>query len=365
MLTCIRAVRRHAVRRSGVRTRRGLWAAAVTSALISASVIAPTSVAAATVPGELCFGQRATLVGHGGVLRGTGHDDVIVLTVPTTVYAGGGGDVICGSPGPDTILSGAGADRVAGAGGPDRILGGEGSDILRGANGMDTILGRGGSDLIEGQRNGDLIRAGDGDDIAIGGRGQDRLRGDTGEDILSKRTGPGELDGGPGIDTFYFAHFRLGAHGSDFVPDFRNGSVLKLSNRMPARAEACTDSRFTGDDRRGYFSLEPGETALSGGPRGKGVGMRCDLALSVFVDNPFAAKSFMDAYMIDLKLSNDCFSSRNCIVWERHWPMKEGDTVRMDARPMNFRAWRDRSDGKKNAVFYAVMEPGSQLRGVR
>lgn len=199
----------------------------------------------------------------------------------------------------------------------------------------------------------------------------DRLNGGKGGDVLSERTGHGVLQGGPGIDRFYLAGFNPGAHGSDFSPDVKNGSVLKLDNRLRVRAQGCFDTRFAGSDPRAYFSLEPGEVAVSGGPRGKGVTMECGHAqprpgrtdawinFSASVDNPFAFKSFMYAHLSDDSLSDQCFNTNNCIVWSRKWPMKEGDEERMNARQMNLRAWRDRNDGRKNAIFFAVMEPGS------
>ena len=88
-----------------------------------------------------CKGKRATIVGTGGVVRGTSHRDVIVLTGASTVFAGGGNDLICGSNGADEIHGGRGKDRIFGRGGDDDLFGDQGRDSSSGGSGLDDIDG--------------------------------------------------------------------------------------------------------------------------------------------------------------------------------------------------------------------------------
>ena len=98
-----------------------------------------------------CKGKRATIVGTGGVVRGTSHRDVIVLTGASTVFAGGGNDLICGSNGADEIPRRSWPDRIFG---PQRrrqicsvtkvidsVNGGAGDDSIEGGSGRDRSSG--------------------------------------------------------------------------------------------------------------------------------------------------------------------------------------------------------------------------------
>ena len=93
----------------------------------------PTAALAASHHGKAhsyyCHGHKATIVGHGHV-KGTKHADVIVLTGPSTVDAGAGNDIVCGSSGHDVINAGTGNDKVYGNGGNDVENGGAGNDTL-------------------------------------------------------------------------------------------------------------------------------------------------------------------------------------------------------------------------------------------
>lgn len=96
-----------------------------------------------------CHGLPVTIPKHAGLVVGTPHDDVILLTGRGTVRARSGRDVICGShradvidggPGDDVIVAGAGADRVTGGRGRDRIFGEAGADRLDGEADGDVVI---------------------------------------------------------------------------------------------------------------------------------------------------------------------------------------------------------------------------------
>jgi len=112
-------------------------------------------------------------------IRTSGGNDVINIaagvTVPTTVDAGDGNDLVVGGGGRSVLMGGAGADIIFGGGGDDVLLGGTGNDLVLGGGGNDAIVGGGGVDIIEG---------GDGRDLLVGGVGSDALLGGGGDDIL-------------------------------------------------------------------------------------------------------------------------------------------------------------------------------------
>jgi hypothetical protein len=130
----------------------------------------------------------------------------------TIFNAGGGDDLVLGSPGADTVLGGDGNDRIDGGPGNDGSLEGEaGDDRIRGGPGNDLIFGRAGNDVLFGDADDDYLEGGGGSDVLIGGGGADRLIGGLDSDRL--RGGPGNdellaydgtrdyVDCGPGLDT--------------------------------------------------------------------------------------------------------------------------------------------------------------------
>jgi Ca2+-binding RTX toxin-like protein len=132
--------------------RIGIGAVAVSAVALvlgGLSVSVPAQGAAAPT----CMGQRATIVGTGGVdtINGTAGADVIVGFAGADIIRGhGGNDKICGGAGADRIRGGAGRDRIRGGIGADRIRGGAGSDRLWGGIGADVIYGGPGADRIRG-----------------------------------------------------------------------------------------------------------------------------------------------------------------------------------------------------------------------
>ena len=69
-------------------------------------------------------------------IRTGGGNDVVTIaaavTVPATIDAGAGNDIILSGGGNDVLLGGTGNDLVLGGGGNDAIVGGGGVDILEG-----------------------------------------------------------------------------------------------------------------------------------------------------------------------------------------------------------------------------------------
>jgi len=114
-----------------------------------------------------CHGVKATIVGQ-GLVRGTSHRDVIVLTGPSVVYAGAGNDLICGSSGRDIINGGAGNDTIYGNGGNDVENGDAGNDVLSGGAGNDVLNGGTGNDVLNGDAGNDVENGGAGNDVVNG-----------------------------------------------------------------------------------------------------------------------------------------------------------------------------------------------------
>ena len=112
-----------------------------------------------------CLGRTATVAQHRGTITGTPGDDVIVLTGRGRVIAGGGNDLVCGSPGGDVIFGGPGNDVVLSGDGNDSVSGGPGIDQLHGESGDDSLTGGPGADEIFGATGTDKVIAGPGPDF--------------------------------------------------------------------------------------------------------------------------------------------------------------------------------------------------------
>ena len=177
-----------------------------------------------------CFGEEATIVADGGLVRGTRGRDVIVATDQATeVHALGGDDRICGAflvyggagddrihygsdstagfelnggPGEDRIFySGAVFGYLNGGPGDDRLASRAGEQWVNGGTGADTITGGAGRDTLVGGPGADIVRGNGGDDDVSGHRGDDRLYGGSGNDELAGASGRDAGFGGPGRDT--------------------------------------------------------------------------------------------------------------------------------------------------------------------
>jgi len=181
-------------------------------------------------------------------------DIIFADATPITVDAGGGDDIVLGSPGDDTILGGDGEDDIAGNGGEDSIDGGDGTDTWRfaadnsgGGNDITVLLDEGtveigsldtsliGIENVLIEDNRETFLFGDPGPNALSGNiERDVIDGDAGDDVLSGGAqtdvligGPGadQIDGGPGGDWLYTAdaaiagisNFYDGGEGDDLL----------------------------------------------------------------------------------------------------------------------------------------------------
>jgi Ca2+-binding RTX toxin-like protein len=98
-----------------------------------------------------CKGKPATIVGEGGVARGTAKADVIIGSDARDVIRSlGGKDLVCAGKGKDEVVGGRGSDQLLGGAGNDRLLGGAGNDRLLGQAGRDRLIGGPGRDKLRG-----------------------------------------------------------------------------------------------------------------------------------------------------------------------------------------------------------------------
>jgi hypothetical protein len=157
------------------------------------------------------------------------------LTLPTTVTAGNGNDVIQLGGGSNTVALGGGNDTVSAGGGNNTITVGNGNDVIQlgggnntvtAGNGNDTIqLGDGSNVVVEGNGN-DTVAAGNGTNMLIDGSATVTNPGDSFRQILNAWTAnpvasnqaairsrftviynstyPNYLSAGRGIDWFFY-----------------------------------------------------------------------------------------------------------------------------------------------------------------
>ena len=138
--------------------RRTAAIAALVATAVGAGLVATAGATTRTT--RTCHGLPVTISATGGAITGTPGRDVIALTGPGTVRAGGGNDVICGSPGNDLLEGGAGDDVIVGRAGRDRLAGDAGRDRLYGEQGNDVLVGGPGADVLMGGSGRDTIRRG-------------------------------------------------------------------------------------------------------------------------------------------------------------------------------------------------------------
>ncbi|WP_376959490.1 calcium-binding protein [Azospirillum sp. A26] len=110
------------------------------------------------------------------------------FTVAVTVNAGGGDDIVFGSPYNDVLNGEDGNDSMKGGQGNDTLTGGEGNDLLFGEDQDDLLIGHEGADTLIGGNNNDTLYGGLGNDLLIGDQptesGIDWLIGNQGDDTL-------------------------------------------------------------------------------------------------------------------------------------------------------------------------------------
>ena len=97
------------------------------------------------------------------------------VTLPTTVTAGNGNDVIQLGGGNDTVALGGGNDTVSAGGGNNNVTLGNGNDVIQ--------LGGGSNVVVEGNGN-DSVSAGNGNNLVVGGLGHHTITVGNGTNIL-------------------------------------------------------------------------------------------------------------------------------------------------------------------------------------
>ena len=229
------------------------------------------------------------------VLLNNGDDyfDGSALSIPLTIYGGGGNDEIYGGSSADTLRGDSGEDTIVGGEGNDMLYGGNDGDLLVGCKGNDEIYGEAGNDFIGGGStienpngrdlyepkncsssdgdSGDSLYGGDGNDFISGGNGEDTIEGGAGHDAIASNDGQEDrVYGGDGNDfivedgdgdpdrTDWFKAWGNG--GDDFLiaNSIRaylsggdgNDAVMTVSSNM--------DVKLYGGDSADYIATEDG-----------------------------------------------------------------------------------------------------------
>jgi hypothetical protein len=168
------------------------------------------------------------------------------LTIPVTIDAGAGDDLVEAGYGADQISGGPGNDKIKGFSGDDTIDGGDGSDEIGGGSGADHIAGGAGDDVLRPDEAEDPSA-----DVVDGGPGTDTVEGDYSSRFRSSSLPPEAL-------SFTFAG------GAD---DGRPGENDDL--RSIERLSVHSGGRFVGSDAGEYVKLvqtgQPGELIGNGG----------------------------------------------------------------------------------------------------
>ena len=139
------------------------------------------------------------------------------------IDAGGGDDVVdwSGISLPTSLLAGAGNDIVTAGAGSDTVFGGDGNDRIHGGDQYDLLAGNAGNDQIDGGLGDDRLNGDGGNDKLFGGAGLDRLYGYAGRDYVDGGSSGDRLDPGSGVDSVF------GQGGDDrFYTQDNDGDVL-------------------------------------------------------------------------------------------------------------------------------------------
>jgi len=271
-------------------------------ALAAALALAPAAAHAATITGAP--GGTYTYVAAAGEINnidiqgtdGTGNvtfygPDAVKVTsapadcTPSSLY--GTSVMTCADAAAVVLQSGDGGEQVKVSGSlpptiPVTIDAGAGDDLVEAGDGADQISGGPGNDKLKGFAGDDTIDGGDGSDEIGGGSGADHLGGGAGDDVLrpdeAEDPSADVVDGGPGtdtVDTDYSSRFRSSslppealnftfAGGAD---DGRPGENDDL--RSIERLSVHSGGRFVGSDAGEYVKLvqtgQPGELIGNGG----------------------------------------------------------------------------------------------------
>lgn len=153
------------------------------------------------------------------IFGGGGNDLILLSNGDNEVHLGNGNSTVLGGMGDNTIEGGAGDDSIIAGGGNDYIAAGSGTDFIVGRAGNNTIIGGSGNDTLyagDGTSNwatletGDnYVQAGSGNTAIRGSGGNDTLLGGSGTDTIEAGAGNESVVGGTGDDAI------LGGAGND------------------------------------------------------------------------------------------------------------------------------------------------------
>ncbi|MCH2590612.1 MAG: S8 family serine peptidase [Planctomycetales bacterium] len=203
------------------------------------------------------------------ILAGPGDNilDASNFTGNTTLWGGGGRDVITGGIGNDWLNGNDGEDQLTGGGGIDLMHGGAGSDLLFGGDGDDTINGEAGDDTIDGGGGNDYLVGEDGHDRLLGRDGDDSLYGGTGNDELLGHAGRDRLNGESGNDTLLGdldPDTLWGGNGNDVISGDDDNDRLYGQSGNDTLLGAAGDDRMQGGSDRDVLSGGDGDDTLNG-----------------------------------------------------------------------------------------------------
>ena len=203
------------------------------------------------------------------ILAGPGDNilDASNFTGSTTLWGGGGRDVITGGIGNDWLNGNDGEDQLTGGGGIDLMHGGAGSDLLFGGDGDDTINGEAGDDTIDGGDGNDYLVGEDGHDRLLGRDGDDSLYGGTGNDELLGHAGRDRLNGESGNDTLLGdldPDTLWGGNGNDVISGDDDNDRLYGQSGNDTLLGAAGDDRMQGGSARDVLSGGDGDDTLNG-----------------------------------------------------------------------------------------------------
>ena len=155
------------------------------------------------------------------------------LTLPATVTAGNGNDVIRLGGGANTVALGNGNDSVSAEGGNNTITVGKGNDVIQlgdGSNpvalgnGNDSASAEGGNNTITVGKGNDVIQLGDGSNVVVAGNGNDLVTAGGGTNSITVGNGNDILLLGDGSNTV-----ALG-NGSDLVTAGGGNNAITAGN---------------------------------------------------------------------------------------------------------------------------------------
>jgi len=184
------------------------------------------------------------------IRTGKGNDRVTIgtqdnpISIPASVSAGDGNDLVIAGDANDTITGDDGDDEISAAGGDDIVHGGAGHDTIFGGDGDDQLFGDNHADSIFGNAGSDTVHGGRGDDELHDGLGKDAVYGDGDADQFCVAEGRKE--------------FRDVGKGEAMTTD--HNSDIELAARPGASTNServCLGTRISGCGLRQIIVLTP------------------------------------------------------------------------------------------------------------